>query len=309
VVAHLHHSRLRQLSIAAVAAAPLPALALHDVAAPSSAAGWNFEPWLTLLLLSSAVLYARGLRALWKKAGAGRGITIAQGLRFMLGWIALAAALLSPLDALAARSFSLHMIQHELLMVVAAPLIVLGRPLEAWAWALPRGIKLALARVGRIGVLQRAWRVVTEPVGAWCFHALALWLWHVPAFFVAALADTTLHVLQHAAFFASALAFWWSVFGRGSRAPNAGAMASLITTTLHTGVLGALLTFAPTPWYALGDGTALGLSALEDQQLGGLVMWAPGGLAYIAAALTIAARWLRGERPPPSRTGDSRAPT
>lgn len=285
---------------ASTLALPLPALALHDVTAPAT--GWNAEPWLLALLIAGALLYARGLGALWRRAGIGRGIRKAEAGRFAAGWLVLAAALVSPLDALAARSFALHMVQHELLMVVAAPLLVLSRPLEAWAWALAPW-REALGAITRHRPVRRAWRVLTEPLGAWCFHALALWAWHLPAAFHAALASSTAHALQHACFLGSALAFWWSVAGGRSRAPEAMALASLLTTLLHTGALGALLTFAPTPWYSIpGTGTR-GLTALEDQQLGGLVMWAPGGLAYMVAALMVAARWLR-PLPSPRRTAD-----
>src|SRR4030095_15374246 len=122
--------------------------------------------------------------------------------------------LVSPLAALADRSLAVHMVQHELLMVAAAPLLVLARPLPAFAWALPAPLLHAFAAVPRA-----AWRRLTAPAVAWTAHALALWLWHVPALFLAALADPALHVLQHACFFISALMFCRAVFG--SQAPEA----------------------------------------------------------------------------------------
>jgi putative membrane protein len=285
---------LHQLIAAALAALPVSAFAHHDLAdAAADATRWSFEAWLTILIMASAVLYALGVAALWRKAGKGRGIRGVEVVRFALGWMALAVALLSPIDALAGRSFALHMVQHELLMVVAAPLLVLGRPLEAWAWALPAGTNRAFAAVARSPGVLRAWRWLTEPLGAWCFHALALWTWHLPLLFDAALVNQELHVLQHACFFGSALAFWWAVLGRGIRAPDAMSLASLFTTMLHTGALGALLTFAPTVWYPHYALPALfGLTSLEDQQLGGLVMWVPGSLAYLVAGLAIVGSWL-----------------
>ena len=95
------------------------------------------ESLLVLLMLASAIGYARGVARLWRHAGVGRGIGRGEAVRFALGWAALAAALFSPIDALADRSFAIHMVQHELLMVVAAPLLVVSRAFEAWAWALP----------------------------------------------------------------------------------------------------------------------------------------------------------------------------
>jgi cytochrome c oxidase assembly factor CtaG len=147
--------------------------------------------------------------------------------------------------------------------------------------------------------LRAAWRTCTDPVGAWTLHAVALWAWHVPVLFEAALADDAVHVAQHACFFASALFFWWSVFARGARRAGA-SVASVFTTMMHTSALGALLTFAPTPWYAhYAETSAFGLSALEDQQLGGLVMWVPGAFAYLVAGLAIVAASLNQRRAPP----------
>ena len=247
---------------------------------------------LGALLVSVAYLYAKGVGALWGSAGSGRGVRRAEAACFALGWAMLAAALLPPLDTLTHRSFAVHMVQHELLMVVAAPLLVLGRPLEAWSWALRLPTRRSLHRMTRAKPLRRAWRALTAPFGAWTLHALSVWLWHVPVLFRLALESVPLHILQHGCFFGSALAFWWAAFGKGTRAPTAASIASLFTTMLHTSALGALLTFAPTVWYAIAQTPPFGLTPLEDQQLGGLVMWVPGGLGYMIAGLAIVARWL-----------------
>jgi putative membrane protein len=125
--------------------------------------------------------------------------------------------------------------------------------------------------------------------------------------FERALHDQSVHVLQHASFFVTALLFWWTAIAPRGDAFRAGgaAIASLFTTMLHTGALGALLTFSTAPWYAsyrLGIAGSM-LTPLEDQQLGGLVMWVPGGFVYVGAALAIAARWLdRRPREAPAET-------
>jgi putative membrane protein len=244
---------------------------------------------LAALLASSAALYAAGVAKLWRKAGVGRGIRRGEALRFAAGWLLLAAGLFPPLDTLAERSFAVHMVQHELLMVAAAPLLVLSRPLHALAWALPAGALSAFTFVPR-----GAWRLLTSPAGAWSVHALALWVWHIPVLFLAALADQSLHVLQHTCFFVSAFVFWWAVLG--SRVPDATSVACLFTTMLHTSALAVLLTFAPAPWYVHAARIPFGLTALEDQQLGGLVMWVPGAFSYVIAGLAIVAGWLRQTR-------------
>jgi putative membrane protein len=287
VDADVGHRGLRQLSVTTLAALPATALA-HGALSTS---GLSFEPWLYALLAATAIGYGVGVARLWRKAGSGRGIRIADVVRFGAGWTVLTAALLSPIDGIAERAFAIHMFQHELLMVVAAPLLVLSRPLEAWAWALPPTMRSALARPFSAARIRHAWHRLTAPASAWSFHAIALWIWHVPALFVAALGNEVVHVLQHTCFFSSALVFWWAALGRRLRTPDATSIALLFTTMLHTGALGLLLTFSPTPWYASAP-EFLGLTALEDQQLGGLVMWVPGGFAYLVAGLTIVATWL-----------------
>ncbi|MGQ0752471.1 MAG: cytochrome c oxidase assembly protein [Betaproteobacteria bacterium] len=257
----------------------------------AQAASWNFEPWVVACLLAAGLLYARGAWALWRKAGVGRGLTLAQACAFIAGWITLIAALISPIDALGARLFSAHMVQHELLMVIAAPLFVSARPLETWTWGLSVSWRRGAGRIGHWPPLLHAWSAITAPASAWALHAAALWIWHVPMFFDAALRSEDLHVAQHASFLATALLFWWAVLGRtGARRPGL-AIALSFTTMLHTGALGALLTFSPSAWYRGYHHTeTFGLTALEDQQLGGLIMWVPGGVAYLAAGLMLVFR-------------------
>ena len=263
--------------------ASVQAAQAHHV--PEATPASPFDLGIACLLLCGALFYARGIWRLWRKAGVGRGIRRPEPVSFALGWAALAIALLSPIDTLAEHSFAIHMVQHELLMVVAAPLIVLGRPLEAFAWGVPAPMRGVAAAVARTSVIQALWQPITSSLGAWSIHALALWIWHVPILFELALTHFGWHVAQHTCFFVSALGFWWSVFARASRTAGAWSIASLFTTMLHTSALGALLTFAPSAWYPLAGPPAFGLTALEDQQLGGLVMWVPGGFAYMIAAL------------------------
>ncbi len=280
-------------------AAPVLAHAPEASAAPQWAelSHWNLEPWLVVLLAASAALYALGLARLWRHAGAARGIDRWQALSFAGGWLALAVALVSPLDRLGALRFSAHMVQHEALMIVAAPLLVLGRPLAAWTWALQPPQRRLAGRATRSGAFASAWHAITQPLAAWGLHALALWIWHVPQLFEAALHQQWVHVLQHASFLGTALLFWWTVLGPDPRSRGSGfAIASLFTTMLHTGALGALLSLAPTAWYAsyAASAAVLGLDPVADQQLGGLLMWVPGSVVYLTAALVVVARLLAG---------------
>jgi len=265
-------------------------------------ASWSADWWLWLLIALSGWLYARGVRRLWQAAGANAGVSALRVAAFAAGWLTLVMALLSPLDALGADLFWVHMVQHELLMIVAAPLLMIGRPLGPYAWALPERWRYpAVLLIRDLGV-PVAVRALTRPLAAWIVGLVALWVWHIPALFEAALTSEGIHTLQHLTFFLSALLFWWSLvrIRRGEKS-YAIAVLSVITTGLHTSLLGALLTFAGSIWYRAYADRALtwGLTPLEDQQLGGLIMWIPGGLVYLIAVLALMAQWL--QMPGPSR--------
>ena len=269
---------------------------------------FSLEPWVDAPLLLAAALYAAGVARLWHHAGVGRGVTRMQAACFVAGWLSIGIALVSPLDALGSQLFSAHMVQHEILMLVTAPLMVLARPLAAWTWAFPFALRQRIGHAVQARAWSALWRTITDPLGAWALHALALWLWHVPRLFEAALDDETMHAWQHASFLGTALLFWWAVIGRDARVRSGAALAYLFTTMLHTSALGALLTLAPAPWYPHYATTTapFGFDALADQQLGGLVMWVPGSAAYVIAALVIVARLLtttRAAGPGPLRSG------
>ena len=280
---------------------PATALAhpLPGDGAPASSHGWSltwtFTPWVVGLLCVAAIAYVAGVFALWHHAGRAKGVSRRQAAAFALGWLALVAALVSPLDALSSQLFSAHMLQHELLMVVAAPLLVLGRPLAVFAWALPPLVRRRVVAGVRVPWLLGIWRTLTWAPNAWALHGIALWAWHLPAAFDAALGSSGWHTLQHTSFFATALLFWWEPLGGAARSRPGPALLYLFTTMLHTAALGALLTLSPALWYAPYGSTSaqLGIDALEDQQLGGLVMWVPSGIAYFATALAVVARLLR----------------
>jgi putative membrane protein len=259
---------------------------------------WTFEPWVLVLLAVSLAAYTIGLRRLWTRAGIGRGVAPRQALWFGLGWLILALGLVSPLDSLGNHLFSAHMVQHELLIIVAAPLLVMGRPFAVWVWCFSGVQRRRLPGVLARPVVAGPWAAFTHPVSAWALHGLAVWVWHIPVLFDAALHSDWLHATQHASFLSTALLFWWAVLGFDERTGrSAPALASLFTTMVHTAALGALLTVAPSPWYPSYGATShvLGWDPLEDQQLGGLIMWVPGGVAYLIAGLVIGAQLLGGK--------------
>jgi cytochrome c oxidase assembly factor CtaG len=199
--------------------------------------------------------------------------------------VVLGGALGPPLDAMAHRSLAAHMVQHEVLMLLFAPLAALAWPVALWLAAVPRSVR---RRALRRRPVRRAWQIATSIPAAWLLHALAVWGWHAPRLFDAAAASSALHALQHASFAGTAVLFWWSLLRPGASGYGA-AVASAFTTALHTGALGALLTLVPRPLYAAYAGPA----ALEDQQLAGLIMWVPAGGLLVVAGVGLAAAWLR----------------
>jgi putative membrane protein len=205
------------------------------------------------------------------------------------------AALVAPLHWLGERLFAAHMIEHEILMGVAAPLLVVARPIGAILWAVPRGWRRGSGRAAQQPALARLWGWLTDPLIATILHGIALWAWHVPAFYDAALTSDRLHWLQHLSFFVTALFFWWALLrGRARERGYGAAVFYLFATSLHSGFLGILIALARQPLYPLQTKTALewGLTPLEDQQVAGLIMWVPGGMVYAVAALALAGLWI-----------------
>jgi putative membrane protein len=251
-------------------------------------AEWEFDPGIVIPLAISALLYARGARR-------SRGMTVSHLACFWAGWSALVLALLSPMHPLGEELFSVHMAQHEILMLVAAPLLVMSRPLVAMVWGLPFQWRRRAGAWCKANPVRQGWRWLTAPLAAWTIHAAALWLWHFPPLFQATLESDLVHTAQHLSFLLSALLFWWSLFYAHGRTNYGASVLYVFTTGVHTSILGALLTLAPVLWYpAYASRTAAwGLSPLEDQQIGGLVMWVPAGVVYLGIGLYLFAQWLR----------------
>ena len=180
---------------------------------------WTFEPLTAGLMVVSAGIYALGLRAAWQQGGAGTGFRPWHVAAFYSGMVALAVALMSPLAWLSDLLFSAHMTQHEVLMLVAAPLLVFGQPLLAMLWAVPPGRRTGLIRAVRRRSVMSAWLWLTTPLVVFLLHGLALWIWHIPALFEWALHNEAVHAVQHLSFVGTAALFWWGmVHGRYGRA-------------------------------------------------------------------------------------------
>lgn len=249
---------------------------------------WEFDPGVVIPLLLSAGLYLRGSQQ-------QRISTWREQAYFWAGWSVLVIALVSPVHPLGEALFCAHMVQHELLMLVAAPLLVLARPAVTFLWALPFEWRRTIGQWTKKPYFRRMWRALTDPFTAWWVHAVAIWAWHAPFLFQRTLRSDAVHTAQHLSFFLSALLFWWALFYTHGRMGYGAGVFYLFTTAVHTSILGALLTFAPHVWYPAYAATtaAWGLTPLQDQQIGGLIMWVPGSVVYLAAGLVLFAAWLR----------------
>ena len=242
------------------------------------------EAALLLSLLAGATAYAFGVLRRW----ASRGVTgWGEPGAFFTGLAVVAAALVSPLDGLAHRSLWVHMVQHVLLISVAAPLLALGHPLavarDAWSSLVRRrpGSRPKPAR-GRSGV----WTTVVVAASA---QVVILLVWHAPALYDAALAHDVVHGAEHITLLITALALWMALDAVGGEQGGL-AVVALFLVSFPPLLLGGAMTFAGTVWYAPYGSDH---RALVDQQLAGVVMWAYGGLAALVGGVYLFVRWMR----------------
>lgn len=250
----------------------------------------------TLLALLLAGLGAAYTLGWWRLRAAGHA-RIAATWRlalYLAGLASLAAALLSPLEALAEEIFSAHMIQHELLTMYAPALLLLGNPLLAVLWGLPRQARRAAARpLTRGRALRRAlWTLTRLPI-AWSLYVGTLWAWHLPLLYEVAIRNFEVHVLEHAAFFGTAVLFWWPIIEpapRLRRRLNAGfKILYLIAATAQNTLLGMFLSLPQRALYRHYAQTAAarGADPLDDQTLAGGIMWASGHMYLLPILLLV----------------------
>lgn len=251
---------------------------------------WSWDPLVIAAIITSCWWYAAGVRTLWRSAGVGGFVSRGQAAAFAAGIAVVVVALVSPVDPASEALFSVHMAQHVLLTLVAAPLFVVGSPLQVIAWGLPPTLR---RRAGRWqGRLRRLLSHPALPAAGLATFTAVFTAWHVPVLYDAAIADDAVHATEHVTMLLSALAFWAPVVRPRRTNPGAGVLL-LFVSMIASGTLSALLVFAPTPWYTHDDTAAWGLTRLADQQAAGAVMWVAGGAIYVASGAIVVMRWLR----------------
>jgi cytochrome c oxidase assembly factor CtaG len=262
---------------------------------------WAWRPEIILSLGLAAAVHLVGRRRL-RQRGSTQLVSPWRTVSYLSGLTVLGIALMSPIDVLSAQFFSMHMIQHLLLVMIAPPLLLLADPMPVTMWGLPSGLRVELGRWLRPdAAFRRAVRAVTTPGLVWLYFVAALLGWHDPNAYNATLEYELVHDLEHLTFFGTAMLFWWHVIGSAphihrklSRGLRIGYVLSVVPASALTGIA---IAFASEPIYdyytkvpRLGS-----LTVMEDQMLGGVIMWIPGSMMYIIAALILIAEVLRDE--------------
>lgn len=250
---------------------------------------WTFDPQVVLGIALLAGIYVAGLRELARRERFMRLVGIGPVIAFALGVLALVLALLSPLDTYDGQSFTIHMAQHLILLVVAPPLLLLGKPIPVLLLGVPHPLARGVARLHHRTPWFRALiRAITSPFGSWTLLTADVVFWHLPPLYQATLTNQGLHIFEHLTFLVVATLSWWVIIdplpGPARLHPG---LRLLYTWAVMTpmGILGILLSITTFTWYPAyaAQPRLWGLSPIDDQHLGGMLMWVPAGLIYILA--------------------------
>jgi putative membrane protein len=258
-------------------------------------------PWgLTLATAAFCAVYWRGWVAI-RRTRAAQFPAWRLGC-FVAGMAVLWGAIASPMDGFADVLLSAHMVQHLLLMSAVPPLVWLGAPVVPLLRGLPRPlVRRGLGPGLRARWMRRVERVATLPVVAWLLFNLTFVLWHVPRAYDFALENEPVHDFEHLCFLGSSLVFWWLVIepwpARAGRM-RWGVLAYLITADLVNTALSAVLAFCGRPLYGyyLRRPNPFGVSPVEDQAMGAVIMWVVGSMVFLAPAVVLTARLLQPRR-------------
>lgn len=252
---------------------------------------WSWEPAIVAPLALILGVYVAGavrrgsIRTLrWRHAS------------FAAGWLTLFLALTSPIHELGEQLFSAHMLQHEILILVSAPLISASQPGATCLWAFAPRQRAHIG--GWVHSIENSSpvRLIMMPLSAWLLETAALWIWHIPSLYDATLTSDWIHAAQHLSFFLTAVLFWSALYGVGRSAMSYGTGTLYVFgAAAQCGAIGALLTFSSVIWYPayLTTTAQWGLTPLQDQQLGGVIMWVPSSIVFIIVGLALFAKWIQ----------------
>jgi len=252
---------------------------------------WNFAPFQTVPALVALALYGAGLYATGIRA-----VSRARAACFVGGVFVALGAVVSPLHSAAGALFSMHMVQHQVLMLVAAPLLIAGRPGLVMALALPIRARKFGWTIGRVKPVAAALRLLKNPLLILLVYAGVLWIWHLPGAYDAAVRSSAVHAFEHISFFGIALAFWAGVMRTGPRrrVRPVPAIGLVLGTMLLGNWLAAILTFGRVAYPIYEQRAALlHIDPLLDQQLAGSIMWLPSTIVFFGVFGVLFVRWFR----------------
>lgn len=280
---------------------------------------WNWRPSVILVLALAGTFYLMGwvrirrLTAVRRAKHPGGFWDLSAPWRpiaYLGGLFLLALALISPIDPLSEQLFLVHMIQHLLMNMFAPPLLLIADPMPFILWGLPLSARLAIGRMlsrafnrqtGFRGPIQTA----TSPGFLWLLASLTLIAWHDPTLYNTALTYRFVHDLEHITFFLTSMLFWWNIIGAAPRIqakfPIMGRVAVALAAVLPTMLIGVTLAFVTEPIYTFYTAVPRlwGISVMDDQQISGVIMWIPGSMMYVLAALILMAKLLGQEEVKP----------
>ncbi len=261
---------------------------------------WDLtSPFLVLLALSTAA-YSVGLARLRSRAG-GRSVDLRRVSMAYAAFFLLALALFGPFDTYADYLFLVHMLQHLTLALAAAPLLLMAGVMPAFMWSMPRFLRQGVgAEFAVTGMARRVVSFATQPRVAIVLFVGALWIWHIPDIYDAAVRNELIHLAEHMSFFLGAMLFWWPIIGPAPVRSPLGYPQRLIYLLLvvtPSAVLAALVTLAGSSIYDVYDGSneVWGLDPLSDQRIGGLIMWVPGNFVYLLTMTVLFFKWFESE--------------
>jgi putative membrane protein len=260
--------------------------------------GWEWRPVILTVLLLMGALYLTGWRRLRTQSRNPRLASRWRLAAYGIGWVTLAIALMSPVDALGSHLFFMHMVQHLLLTMVAAPLLWLGAPFPIGLWGLPPQARDSVARwFAGDSAIRRGLAKVTSPIWAWCFYVAFLVGWHDPTLYSLAQGPAWVHDLEHLTMFGSGLLFWKHAVAAAPRIHGAfpiwARMIYLVATVVPNMATGVVLALSQSPIYPYYQTVPRlwGFTIMQDQQIAGAIMWIPGSMMYILAAVIALGVW------------------
>jgi putative membrane protein len=256
-------------------------------------ADWSFEPSVLLGVALTAWIYAEGLRKLARRGRLGRAVTPWHVASFATGLVCILLGLVSPIDALSDQLLTAHMVQHLLLLMIAPPLLLLGKPIPVLLVGAPHGLVRSIARAhARTSWFHALTYLLMRAYVAWPLFVGTMLIWHLPTFYDAALNNVTVHLFEHVCFLVTGLIFWSVViqpFPGPHRLAHGWRFLFVFTAMLPDTALGSIFIMAGSPVYSFYAALPRlwDLSVLDDQSLAGNVMLIGGDLVFACALIPL----------------------